>query len=76
VSIRRAVIVSVSGHMLNVRYEGLPDSCDAQFTELSPDIHPVGYCKHTNHPLTTDTNITQTKPKPERVIVINEEGLA
>lgn len=50
--------------MLTVHYTGWDESYDVKFTELSGDIHPVGYCEHTGHPieLVPDVN-TNTNTK-------------
>lgn len=49
--IRVATISEVKGHQVRVTYDGWPDELACWFDDDSPDIHPVGWCLKTGHPL-------------------------
>ena len=38
-------------HSLVIHFDNWPSMYDYSVYELSPDIHPVGWCAHTGHPL-------------------------
>ncbi|XP_045514815.1 uncharacterized protein LOC123708246 isoform X2 [Pieris brassicae] len=49
--IRVATISAVRGHQVRVSYDGWPDTLSHWLDDDSPDIHPVGWCLKTGHPL-------------------------
>ncbi|XP_045491814.1 uncharacterized protein LOC123691455 [Colias croceus] len=49
--IRVATISAVKGHQVRVSYDGWPDELAHWLDDDSPDIHPVGWCLKTGHPL-------------------------
>ncbi|CAK1552689.1 unnamed protein product [Leptosia nina] len=49
--IRVATISAVKGHQVRVSYDGWPDELSHWVDDDSPDIHPVGWCLKTGHPL-------------------------
>ncbi|CAB3252094.1 unnamed protein product [Arctia plantaginis] len=49
--IRVATITAVKGHQVRVSYDGWPDDLSCWLEDDSPDIHPVGWCLKTGHPL-------------------------
>ncbi|XP_075992966.1 lethal (3) malignant brain tumor isoform X2 [Anticarsia gemmatalis] len=63
--IRVASITAVKGHQVRVTYDGWPDDLSCWFDDDSPDIHPVGWCLKTGHPLEpplTDEELRLTGP--------------
>ena len=46
--------------MVTIRYEGWPEAFDVKMNEQSIDIHPVGYCETTGHPLERVPKFTKT----------------
>ncbi|KAM3961851.1 lethal (3) malignant brain tumor [Aphomia sociella] len=49
--IRVASISEVKGHQVRVSFDGWPDELSTWMDDDSPDIHPVGWCLKTGHPL-------------------------
>ncbi|XP_050665172.1 lethal(3)malignant brain tumor-like protein 3 isoform X2 [Leptidea sinapis] len=49
--IRVATISAVKGHQVRVSFDGWPDELSYWLEDDSPDIHPVGWCLKTGHPL-------------------------
>ncbi|XP_063975981.1 lethal(3)malignant brain tumor-like protein 3 isoform X2 [Diachasmimorpha longicaudata] len=49
--IRVATIEDVKDHMIKIRFDGWPESHAYWLDDDSPDIHPVGWCNKTGHPL-------------------------
>ncbi|XP_046396163.1 lethal(3)malignant brain tumor-like protein 3 isoform X2 [Ischnura elegans] len=51
--VRVATVDEVRGHRLRLRFDGWSWNQDYAFwiDDDSPDIHPVGWCMHTGHPL-------------------------
>ncbi|KYQ58720.1 Lethal(3)malignant brain tumor-like protein 3 [Trachymyrmex zeteki] len=49
--IRVATVEDVKDHQLKIKFDGWPDSHAYWVDDDSPDIHPVGWCVKTGHPL-------------------------
>ncbi|XP_053625444.1 uncharacterized protein l(3)mbt isoform X2 [Plodia interpunctella] len=49
--IRVATISEVKGHQVRVSFDGWPDDLASWMDDDSPDLHPVGWCLKTGHPL-------------------------
>ncbi|CAG9783460.1 unnamed protein product [Diatraea saccharalis] len=49
--IRVATISAVKGHQVRVSFDGWPDDLSVWMDDDSPDMHPVGWCLKTGHPL-------------------------
>ncbi|XP_013140482.1 PREDICTED: uncharacterized protein LOC106104841 isoform X2 [Papilio polytes] len=49
--IRVASISEVKGHQVRVTFDGWPDTLSCWLSDDSPDMHPVGWCLKTGHPL-------------------------
>ncbi|XP_037295497.1 uncharacterized protein LOC115450661 [Manduca sexta] len=49
--IRVATITEVKGHQVRVSFDGWPDELSYWLEDDSPDLHPVGWCLKTGHPL-------------------------
>ncbi|CAH2074757.1 unnamed protein product, partial [Iphiclides podalirius] len=49
--IRVATIAEVKGHQVRVTFDGWPDELSCWMDDDSPDLHPVGWCLKTGHPL-------------------------
>ncbi|KAJ8723018.1 hypothetical protein PYW07_004198 [Mythimna separata] len=49
--IRVATIIAVKGHQVQVSFDGWPEELACWFDDDSPDLHPVGWCLKTGHPL-------------------------
>lgn len=49
--IRNACIVNVKHDMIEIVYEGFEMKYSYWIKDDSSDIHPVGLCKKTNHPI-------------------------
>ncbi|XP_063359959.1 uncharacterized protein LOC134649174 [Cydia amplana] len=49
--IRVASVSEVKGHQVRVSFDGWPDELSYWLDDDSPDIHPVGWCLKTGHPL-------------------------
>ncbi|XP_047528289.1 uncharacterized protein LOC125064970 [Vanessa atalanta] len=49
--IRVATISAVKGHQVRVSFDGWPEELACWLDDDSPDIHPVGWCLKTGHPL-------------------------
>ncbi|XP_041977568.1 lethal(3)malignant brain tumor-like protein 3 isoform X2 [Aricia agestis] len=49
--IRVATVSAVRGHRVRVSFDGWPDELSCWLDDDSPDIHPVGWCLKTGHPL-------------------------
>lgn len=49
--VRVACVVEVKQHRLRVAFDGWPDRYSYWVDEDNPDIHPVGWCQKTGHPL-------------------------
>ncbi|XP_068629454.1 uncharacterized protein l(3)mbt [Battus philenor] len=49
--IRVATISEVKGHQVRVTFDGWPDELACWLDDDSPDMHPVGWCLKTGHPL-------------------------
>ncbi|CAG5011168.1 unnamed protein product [Parnassius apollo] len=49
--IRVATIAEVKGHQVRVTFDGWPEELSCWLDDDSPDLHPVGWCLKTGHPL-------------------------
>ncbi|KAL4706319.1 hypothetical protein ACJJTC_004928 [Scirpophaga incertulas] len=49
--IRVATIVEVKGYQVRVSFDGWPEDLSCWLDDDSPDMHPVGWCLKTGHPL-------------------------
>lgn len=49
--IRVASVEDVKDHMLKIRFDGWPENHAYWVDDDSTDIHPVGWCQKTGHPL-------------------------
>ncbi|XP_023947673.2 uncharacterized protein LOC112052724 isoform X2 [Bicyclus anynana] len=49
--IRVATISAVKGHQVRVSFDGWPEELSCWLDDDSPDLHPVGWCLKTGHPL-------------------------
>lgn len=49
--IRVATITAVKRHQVRVSFDGWPDDLSYWLDDDSPDLHPVGWCLKTGHPL-------------------------
>lgn len=49
--IRVATIVDVKPHKVRISFDGWPDDLSYWLEDDSPDLHPVGWCLKTGHPL-------------------------
>lgn len=49
--IRVATVDDVNGHQIRISFDGWPDRYSYWVDDDSPDIHPVGWCQKTGHPL-------------------------
>lgn len=49
--IRVATVSAVKGHQVRVSFDGWPEGLAAWLDDDSPDLHPVGWCLKTGHPL-------------------------
>lgn len=46
-----ASVSEVKGHQVRISFDGWPDELSCWMDDDSPDIHPVGWCLKTGHPL-------------------------
>ncbi|XP_069703930.1 lethal(3)malignant brain tumor-like protein 3 isoform X2 [Periplaneta americana] len=49
--IRVATVDDVSEHQIRIKFDGWPDQYSYWIDDDSPDIHPMGWCQKTGHPL-------------------------
>lgn len=49
--IRVATIQEVKEHQLLIKFDGWRDRYNCWYDTDSPDIHPVGWCQKTGHPI-------------------------
>ncbi|KAL7297830.1 hypothetical protein TKK_0008863 [Trichogramma kaykai] len=49
--VRVASVIDVKDHLLKIRFDGWPENHAYWVDDDSPDIHPVGWCAKTGHPL-------------------------
>ncbi len=49
--LRPATVTRVDGHTLHLTYDGWPPVYDVSVEDDDYDIHPVGWCAKTGHPL-------------------------
>ncbi|XP_014468814.1 PREDICTED: lethal(3)malignant brain tumor-like protein 3 isoform X1 [Dinoponera quadriceps] len=63
--IRVATVEDVKGHMLKIRFDGWPESHAYWVDDDSSDIHPVGWCMKTGHPLEPPLTPDNLNDRPE-----------
>lgn len=63
--IRVATVEDVKDHTLKIRFDGWPDSHSYWVDDDSPDIHPVGWCAKTGHPLEPPLTPDNLNDRPE-----------
>lgn len=49
--IRVATVDDVGEHQIRIKFDGWPDQYSYWIDDDSPDIHPMGWCQKTGHPL-------------------------
>jgi hypothetical protein len=49
--IRVATVDDVGEHQIRIRFDGWPDQYSYWIDDDGPDIHPMGWCQKTGHPL-------------------------
>lgn len=49
--IRVATVSDVKDHQIRISFDGWPDRYSYWVDDDSPDIHPVGWCQKTGHPI-------------------------
>lgn len=49
--IRVATVILVEKNRIKIHYDGWPNMYDRWFNRDSEDLHPVGWCERTGHPL-------------------------
>lgn len=49
--IRVASVSEVKGHQVRISFDGWPSEFSCWMDDDSPDIHPIGWCLKTGHPL-------------------------
>lgn len=54
--IRRARIIEVKSFKLKILFEGWPEDYAYWVEDDSPDIHPIGWCQATKHPIEITTS--------------------
>ncbi|KAJ8682856.1 hypothetical protein QAD02_018648 [Eretmocerus hayati] len=63
--IRVATIEDVKDHMLKIRFDGWPESHAYWVDDDSTDIHPMGWCSKTGHPLEAPLTQDNLNDRPE-----------
>lgn len=63
--IRMAEVVDVKGNAIKVLYDGFDPKYAYWVEDNSPDIHPIGWCFKTNHPI-------EIPPSKYVLIIIND----
>ncbi|KAI5634467.1 mbt repeat domain-containing protein [Phthorimaea operculella] len=59
--IRVATISAVKAHQVRVSFDGWGDELSTWMDDDSPDLHPVGYCLKTQHPLEPPLTIEEIR---------------
>ncbi|KAJ9591128.1 hypothetical protein L9F63_002349, partial [Diploptera punctata] len=65
--IRVATIDDVGEHQIKIKFDGWPDQYNYWIDDDNPDIHPMGWCQKTGHPLEpplTSEDMTDTTVCP------------
>ncbi|KAL6266334.1 hypothetical protein P5V15_003189 [Pogonomyrmex californicus] len=63
--IRVATVEDVKDHLLKIKFDGWPDNHAYWVDDDSPDIHPVGWCAKTGHPLEPPLTPDNLNDRPE-----------
>ncbi|XP_029049038.2 lethal(3)malignant brain tumor-like protein 3 isoform X1 [Osmia bicornis bicornis] len=63
--IRVASVEDVKDHMLKIRFDGWPENHAYWVDDDSPDIHPMGWCLKTGHPLEPPLTPDNLNDRPE-----------
>ncbi|XP_039307528.1 lethal(3)malignant brain tumor-like protein 3 isoform X3 [Solenopsis invicta] len=63
--IRVATVEDVKDHLLKIKFDGWPDNHAYWVDDDSPDIHPVGWCSKTGHPLEPPLTPDNLNDRPE-----------
>ncbi|XP_012282792.1 lethal(3)malignant brain tumor-like protein 3 isoform X2 [Orussus abietinus] len=63
--IRVATVEDVKDHMLKIRFDGWPENHAYWVDDDSPDIHPMGWCTKTGHPLERPLTPDNLNDRPE-----------
>ncbi|XP_053998897.1 lethal(3)malignant brain tumor-like protein 3 isoform X1 [Hylaeus anthracinus] len=63
--IRVATVEDVKDHMLKIRFDGWPENHAYWVDDDSPDIHPMGWCMKTGHPLESPLTPDNLNDRPE-----------
>ncbi|XP_076647901.1 lethal (3) malignant brain tumor isoform X6 [Halictus rubicundus] len=63
--IRVATVEDVKDHMLKIRFDGWPENHAYWVDDDSPDIHPMGWCLKTGHPLEPPLTPDNLNDRPE-----------
>lgn len=63
--IRVATVEDVKDHMLKIRFDGWPENHAYWVDDDSTDIHPVGWCQKTGHPLEAPIIPDTNNDRPE-----------
>ncbi|XP_043506914.1 lethal(3)malignant brain tumor-like protein 3 isoform X3 [Frieseomelitta varia] len=63
--IRVATVEDVKDHMLKIRFDGWPENHAYWVDDDSPDIHPMGWCMKTGHPLEPPLTPDNLNDRPE-----------
>ncbi|KAL0105487.1 hypothetical protein PUN28_016865 [Cardiocondyla obscurior] len=63
--IRVATVEDVKDHQLKIKFDGWPDNHAYWVEDDSPDIHPVGWCAKTGHPLEPPLTPENLNDRPE-----------
>ncbi|XP_029658722.1 lethal(3)malignant brain tumor-like protein 3 isoform X1 [Formica exsecta] len=63
--IRVATVEDVKDHQLKIRFDGWPETHAYWVDDDSPDIHPVGWCSKTGHPLEPPLTPDNLNDRPE-----------
>jgi len=65
--VRAAEIVDVGEHRVKIHFSGWDGAYDYWVDDDSPDLHPVGWCESTSHPL-------QSPLSPEELVMSPDHG--
>ncbi|XP_020712241.2 lethal(3)malignant brain tumor-like protein 3 isoform X2 [Athalia rosae] len=63
--IRVATVEDVKDHVLKIRFDGWPENHAYWVDDDSPDIHPMGWCMKTGHPLEPPLTPENLTDRPE-----------
>ncbi|XP_058797156.1 lethal(3)malignant brain tumor-like protein 3 [Phymastichus coffea] len=63
--IRVTTVEDVKDHMIKIRFDGWPENHGYWVDDDSPDIHPMGWCSKTGHPLEPPLTQDNLSERPE-----------